>query len=104
MSDRERLDKLVADVEDEKNGYAGFSRTYENCVIARELLARLHDDGQIEDEEFVASAERIGAAKRRLVETSRAWVAGAIGQSRSNLTRENIVFSVYDVAFRHVLA
>jgi hypothetical protein len=101
--ERKRFDKILADIEDESNSYAGFPYAYEQCVVARELLQRLHGGGAIGDEEFVALCDRIGAAKRRLVETSRAYVARAIGRSKSELTRENIVYSVYAAAFGHTL-
>ncbi|GHV03264.1 hypothetical protein FACS1894211_15860 [Clostridia bacterium] len=103
MDDKERLGKLLADIEDEKNCYAAFPYTYESCIVARELLQRLHNDEAIEDTEFVAASERIGAAKRRLIEMNRAYVAQTIERSKSKLTRENIVYSVYDVTFGHAL-
>ena len=101
---KERLDKLLAGIEDERNCCANFPYTYEHCIIARELLQQLHNEELIEDEEFVELAERIGAAKRRLIEANRAYVAQALKESKSKLTREQIVYSVYDVTFGHVLS
>lgn len=91
--------KYLEFIENEENYYAGAYEVIKACAVAQALKTALWDKGDITDDDLHFISDRINKAETRVIRVFEQWCIDRITESKRELSRENIVTSVFSALF-----